>query len=543
MEKLRDWLADDREGFCRASLEVLRSEQDSRGLRGVLGLLMGAGLIEDALCDDTLDLREKAKIARLAFEMQPQLENSLARSVAAAADCQEPATVAHAVRLMSVLAEVSDGSRVLTSLARLRRSENPELRSKAVLLMARANRGINWVQAHLSDPDPNIRANAIEAISGIDSLQSRELLEAGTRDIDSRVAGRALLGLYRLGESTILTQAMNMSRHDSPDFRDTAAWLMGETGDERLRAPLAQLMRDPVAAVRSRAFKSLGRIKEQCAAAQAQPAMRCRVAARFIPGAPTAQPNVAISVTSPDGSTPIRLLPIHFQLWADGSPILNYQVSEHPMPEPMSVVFVFPRSAVSWDGPWIGAALECLNWKRTADLWSCVWAAQSAHAEDGTGYEPLLFAASAQKLTLALKSAASREECAGLWRSMLRAIEGEAKVERGKRHVVVFVSETIEGPPGDDLASALRRHQSVQVISAAPNPELEMLCHNSGTRLIQVETPDEARLAIEQAYLSLLARYEISYEAPQAVRRLEIRIRAPEAIGEATLPALPLPTD
>ena len=82
---------------------------------------------------------------------------------------------------------------------------------------------------------------------------------------------------------------------------------------------------------------------------------------------------------------------------------------------------------------------------------------------------------------------------------------------------------------------------SVQVISAAPNPELEALCGRTHTRMIMVETPEAAAIAIEEAYLGLLARYEVTYEsASPAAQRLEVRVRSPEAWGTAEI-SIPAP--
>jgi HEAT repeat protein len=45
------------------------------------------------------------------------------------------------------------------------------------------------------------------------------------------VVGNALLALYRLGDEDSITKLVAMGSHESPEFRATAAWVMGETGD------------------------------------------------------------------------------------------------------------------------------------------------------------------------------------------------------------------------------------------------------------------------------------------------------------------------
>jgi hypothetical protein len=546
--KLRDWLAADPDGFYRSAIQVLRTEADSRGRRCIVGLLVGGKMLEDALCDAELRLGEAVQVARLAIEIDPQLEIWLARRLAeSVAEGQQPAVLANAVRLMSVLAEVSDGKRILPSLARLLHSANPYLRSKAVLMIARGNRSTNWVQNRMLDSDPRNRANAVEALWEVEGYAVRDLLLSAARDGNNRVAGNALLGLYRLGECSALMEAVSMGSHASSSFRLTAAWLMGEMGDERLRAPLAQLMRDPAPSVRLRAFKALGRMKAalaQAASEQANLPDPCRVSGLFAGTDFDPQKAVRklyVSVTTPDGKEHIKVLPTQFYLREDGSPVLNYRVAQRPAPEAMSVVFVLPRAGTTSESPWVAAVLNCLNWKRTSDLWAYLaWTTQSEEDGGVLGQkmdEALAFSASLQVLATALTAPPARDECSDLWHTMYRALRPETKVGRGRRHVLVFCPDAVSGAGGEVLANALSSPlASVQVISAAPNPRLEALCHRTRTSLVRVESAEAAAAAIEQAYLGLLARYEITYKTvSSAARQLEIQVRSPAGRGALTL--------
>jgi hypothetical protein len=213
-----------------------------------------------ALCDPELAPRQALSLARAARDVDPQAEADIARELAAAA---EPSgDWGRAQRLMEILSQISDGTRILPWLMRLLRHSDPYLRSKAVLLVGRGSRGVkSEVRKSLAEPDARVRANAVEALWGIDTEEVRELLRAALRDGNNRVVGNALLSLYRLGDCSVAPDLLEMAGHASAAFRATAAWAIGETGDPRFLAVLARMLNDPSAATRRRAFASLGRMK------------------------------------------------------------------------------------------------------------------------------------------------------------------------------------------------------------------------------------------------------------------------------------------
>ena len=97
---------------------------------------------------------------------------------------------------MEILGEISDRILILPSLMRLLRNANPHLRSKAALMIGRGSRSLTWAKRRLTDSDTRVRANAVEALWGMDTPEARELLDAASRDGNNRVAGNAWLGLY-----------------------------------------------------------------------------------------------------------------------------------------------------------------------------------------------------------------------------------------------------------------------------------------------------------------------------------------------------------
>ena len=110
----------------------------------------------------------------------------------------------------------------------------------------------------LSESDPRVRANAVESLWGVETPEARTLLNFAASDANNRVVGNALLGLYYLGDSSVLAEVIKLAGHESALFRATAAWMMGETGDPRFTDALRRMITESDPAVRKRAFAALG---------------------------------------------------------------------------------------------------------------------------------------------------------------------------------------------------------------------------------------------------------------------------------------------
>jgi hypothetical protein len=135
-----------------------------------------------------------------------------------------------------------------------------------------------------------------------------------------------------------------------------------------------------------------------------------------------------------------------------------------------------------------------------------------------------------------------RAECDDMWQTLWRALRAESNMARGKRHVIVFAAEAVRGAAGYGLVATVGAARGiVQVISSVSNPSLEDLCEQ--TRISYTHAPAQEQIvaAIEEAYLNLNARYELSYQTlSQEARELKIRIQSPAGWGETTV-AIPPP--
>jgi HEAT repeat protein len=541
IEKL---LVKDPDLFYRGALEALRTLEEPRGLRFVVGLLAGNDLLEPVLCDSSLRLDEAAAAARMAIQIDPSVELDLARHLAEGITSgTHPLLAANASRLMDILARVSDGTRILPCLARLLHSTDAGLRSKAALIMGRSNRSATWVQSRMGDADPRLRANAIEGLWGVDTEEARNLMLACVRDVNNRVAGNALYGLYTLGDAVSIGETIKLAAHPVAAFRATAAWVMGQTGDPRFRDPVAQLLRDSHPMVRARALRSVARIKASVAqAATGQPwRLSCLMLETMASAATGARKQIRRLQVAVAGEGSAALLrATHFMLFEDAQPVLNYRLTVRPSPPGMSVVFVFPRGGEAQEPPWVTGALRCLAGKRPSDWWAYLpWmpAGEAAAIPAADASQQLPFTPNQRTLADAFHRMTQRVDCGDMWQTLWRALRSESTVARGKRHIIVFAPEPVRGVAGPGLVATVRAASGlIQVISSVPNPALESLCDKTRASYSYAASPEQIMARIEEAYLNLTARYEIAYQTvSQDAREVRVRIQCPAGWGESVV--------
>ena len=529
--RIRELLDNDRELFYGSSIEILKTSGDSRGAQYLVALFMSSGLLLRALCDPDLSRDAALALGRAARRVDPLVDVTLARSLADSAMGSGATQVADPARLMDILCEIADAGRIMPSLRRMMRHPNSHLRSKAVKLIGRGSLSAKWVMGRLSESDPRVRANAVESLWGVDTAEARSLLSFAANDGDNRVVGNALLGLYYLGETSVLADVMKLAGVESTLFRSTAAWVMGEAGDPRFTESLRRMISDPDAAVRKRVFAAMGHIRT----ANAQPPVgeRWHVAGRVLAGESVkGQRRLVLAVAGEDMRQQPKVAPLQFTLSEGAQYVTSYKVSEKPLPESMSVVFVIPRSREAADGAFYEGVLNCLRWKRPSDLWSLL-----PYIETGDGEvpaprdpEPPLFTSSANALEAGLRETPKRMECTDLWTALWRATNQDGGQSRGKRHIIVFSSAEEGRVAGHGLIDNLQGGRvPIQVVGSGPNEQLAELCRQ--THIMQRTcTGADLNEMIEQAYLNLLARYEIAYQ-PVAAIPADLKVHMQTAVG------------
>lgn len=549
---IRGLLADDREGFYANAIGLLKSAEPASdsGRRDLIGLLISSGLLLRALCDPKLAKEEAMALARAATHADPLADAALARGLADSAGSNGgPVPMEAAPRLMEILAGISDGGRILPWMMRLMRHPNPNIRSKAVLMIGRGTHSVQWLKGRLAQNDPRIRANAIEAMWCVNSREAQILLGFALADANNRVVGNALLGLYQMGDCSVIPEIVKMARHEATLFRSTAAWVMGETRDRRFTETAVRMMVEPDATVRKRAFKAIGSIRAAAAQTGQGPEWRMAGVIQDVSAGQKIQRKVHLAVAAAGsaeapaasaGDQP-KILPTQFILTEGSQYVLSYKVTEKPAAEAMSVIFVLPRTEEPKNAPWNQGVSQCLAWKARSDLWCNLAFLQAGDppAAPSPAKPPRpLFIGNAEALLASLGQTAGPGECLDLWETLGRCVAPDQAAAHGKRHVILVAADKIEKIAEDALISdIIRSRTSLQVISAAANPSVEDFCLRAKAHLQTFESPQEVPKLIQQAYLNLMARYEIVYQPiSHEATVLRARVQTAAGWGEVNIP-------
>jgi hypothetical protein len=160
-------------------------------------------------------------------------------------------------RALDILEETSPGRRLLPILGHLPDSTDAKIAAKGTLFVGRRVQNPEWARKQLHRGDPRIRANAIEALWGVNTPPATRLLEDCTCDRHSRVVGNALVGLHIVGREDVREEIAALSRHSRAELRSTAAWAMGKIAIPDFAENLQDLVRDEDSGVRGAALQAL----------------------------------------------------------------------------------------------------------------------------------------------------------------------------------------------------------------------------------------------------------------------------------------------
>jgi HEAT repeat protein len=535
---IRELLDSDRSSFYSSTITILKSGADSRGVQYLVALLVANGMLLEAICDPALSREEACALGRAAVRIDPAADASLARGLADSQTGQGAVVVHDAPRLMEVLCEIGDPSRMMASMLRLLRHPNPYLRSKAVKVVGRGSKSPKWVRQRLSEPDPRVRANAIESLWSVNTAEARSLLQfATTEDGHNRVVANALLGLYYLGDPSVLGALVKMIQDESGVVRSSAAWAMGETGDIRFQEPLRRMLNDPDPIARRRAFAAIGRLKVN--SPQSSDYAAWHVAARVYSADSKGMRRALVAIATDDARELPAVPPLGFLLNEDGSHVMSYKVTERPAPEAMSVVFLLPREPDA-ALPFRQGIESCLKWKRTSDLWCILPYLESGDGllpEAGLDPEAPQFAVAPDALRKTLSEPARRLECGDLWSSVWRGAKLDGGGVRGIRHIFILSSVEESRIAGHGVVGKVQSPRvQIHAISAVPNQRVAEFCAKANATL-RVVDPAEIAHTVRRSYLALLAQYEVAYEpATPMASALRIRVQAHGGTGEVTVP-------
>ena len=246
------------EEFEQEAHAVLRGYRPSQGMHYVLGVLASHSRLVPALCRLAEDPNFPiASLVDNASALEPGLEARLTKELEKAASENDPQARGS---LMKLLDACRRGSSLVPALSRLVQSADHHVSSKATLLAGRSVESLGWFQERMADPEPRIRANAVEALWNSHYPWAAEIYELGRHDSHPRVVANSLVGLYLEGTLDALRGLLEMTTDGDAGFRTSAAWALGQIGDPRGLPALRQLLAEPPGRTTRNALAAIRRI-------------------------------------------------------------------------------------------------------------------------------------------------------------------------------------------------------------------------------------------------------------------------------------------
>lgn len=286
IDSLHKLQASDPLEFALAVARLLVSTSEtSRGLQYLADLMFsGNALIDLLLNERVLGLEAALLLTRNLATAVPRLDVRLIQRLIANAEVAADAIDGQAVlRAFALVDAISDYSRLASYLIQFMDHPSAHVRSKATLLLGRANLNLARLKVSLASEDSRVSANAVESLWGRRENSVRAMLWQSTKSPHGRAVVNALLELCRWGDREAYSQLVRLAGAANPVLRSGAAWAMGESGDPEFSEPLEKLGQDGDAKVAAMAKKS----RKSCAGRiPAGPRGRNRGPRRFPPDSP-----------------------------------------------------------------------------------------------------------------------------------------------------------------------------------------------------------------------------------------------------------------
>ncbi len=549
---LRNLLNDSPGEFCEAAAPFLSEGGRNAGGQFLHELLIAKGLLP--LCNPVLlSLEDEIAIARAVMERDPLLDVKLARRISAlvGSSTRGQAEVATAQRILEILAAITDGARILPILIQVLRDPDGRLRSKAALLVGRTNKSAQWVEQVMREPDARVRANSIEALWGVDTEAVRAVLRAATKDPNNRVLGNALLGLYRLGDISVVGRVLALATHPAPLFRATAAWVMGESNDPRFLPVLARMIRETDTHARRGVFRAIARLKQAAARYLGAPPLRvclCQTSTQ-----PDGARLVRAAIATPEGGEVPGLLPTNLVLWEGQQVVPDYTLRRTRAADWLSLGVALPaaRTCPHPNGDVLEQTVrDCLGAKRMTDRWAILRFGSPRDEDtppiDTNVLPPCFLTPEAGTLAAALDNPENRYGYAETVQSFLNTLAQSS----GSRNLLLIedrsAQSTLPEIPAsrwtsivtDAQAASIAIHAIALTPSGDPPDALASVC--AQTEGICLATNDLGRLSplCERLYLGLMHPYDIVYRPEQGENPapLKLQVYSEHGYGEDSMP-------
>lgn len=536
-------------GFCEEVAPLLRGIKEEPGSKHILWLISGSSkVLVRILCDSSLLNDEEAcSLAERLKTIEPSVEMNLVKEVfgpdgAGGASLAQPD---YGLRYLTIFSANHSSMRLLPVVGKLLRHPNARIRSKAASMIGKLSRQYDWLEQTQHEKDDRVRANALEALwePGIPERFRVRLWEAA-KDPNNRVAGNALLGLYRQGECGCIPLITSMAKVEDENFRATAAWVIGETRDDRFRSFLVPLLVDSSALVRQNAKQAIQKVNEQKKFSNIE---KLQVVAF-----PQRQSGVfPIGVALPQGAPAPALLPTDFRIEQGTLIVEHYTVRHQPLPETMSITFAVPGvdgAGNNLKTRWRAFFSQLFKQKRQLDFWAFLeYATGNSPANRNTSREDLQFVRNAiefEDLFAPQLYPAKLPEFAASFESLLTLppLADLRNVSRkGACHILLVESPTAGTIRAELLEKVISNGVNggftVHVISADPSSPLAALAAaTGGTFLVCQREVESWQRALAVLYTSLFSTYNVEFDSAVTGdtkdAEIQIQVRKGPLFGE-----------
>lgn len=358
--------------FLRFSQTAIAERPVSRVLKFIAGLAISAGIIPVLLDTFSTNRQAAGTLAKRLLECEPRFDVMLADYLLQPTPgITHDESIYHAV--LDLLDQISESDLLVPNVLKLLKHANPKVRSKAALFVGSRTQNMAWAARGTQEFDARVRANIIESLFGLNSEFVIQMFRNHVSDENNRVAGNAVYGLYQLGEVESIAKIYDLGRHPEARFRNTAAWLMGKTGDPRFSASCLELMNDADEIVRAQAFKGLGELRKAMRAAASLPQFRASV----IQVKRNERETAIVTVTEPNGEPVRRIQPIHFIVKAGhpSKPLREFAVEEYESRTSLNVGFVLclpVHASEALERSFVDGLQGLTQHRRSKDRWSVV---------------------------------------------------------------------------------------------------------------------------------------------------------------------------
>ena len=332
--------------FHSAAARYLANGHDDQSRRLLIWVLQREGQLLELLLNPRItSVDEAVTLAGVIKQVVNQVDIHLAKALQNASD-------ESALRILRLMAAICDSNRVLPLLMGILRERGPELRSEAAFVFARYCRNALFFENALQDPEPAVRAQALDGLIAADYSPDPSILESAVVDSNPEVRVRALVGRYRLGdEDGAVNFLAAMSRDTDVRSRAAAAWALGEVADRRSPRLLEDLCEDDEESVRGASREALDKLGVNLGAAP--DAGKAALSSNdeltletiFAEVGKGGRRHVGVAVTRADGSAIPDLDERDFHVTEGGENIESRRVEQPSLRDGLSLAYVLDCSS------------------------------------------------------------------------------------------------------------------------------------------------------------------------------------------------------